>query len=479
MKRSIIVLLLVVIVSGSGLAACWFFYKDQWSGESVITSDTGEEERVSVKRLYAPIVNITTEIDTITDSDLIRIFSEETDREAVLPSEYSSEIRDMLELTAGNIIELPTSEVIPYIISNPNAISLLPAEHVDFRVKTLSVNGIYIWDKNADYINYPFLFESNQPIENARKYLTFTPASINEITAVGEIILSRGVAERIIKYKDVLYPFRKITDMIKTGDYTIATLEAPLTKDCVYDGDTMVFCGDDSYIEGLPFAGIDLVSMAANHIKDYGDAGIEETIGLLDERNIAHVGAGMNSAQARNAVITEINGVKYGYLGYNAVVPNTYAATENSAGSAWANIDEMTEDITTLRPNVDMLIVMAHWGVEYTNQPSEHQKEIAHVAIESGADLIIGDHPHWVQGVEFYNGKFILYGIGNFVFDQMWSQETREGIILKLYTYGKTLKALKFIPTVIDDYAQPRPATKEESISIMNRIWEASVFTSE
>lgn len=121
------------------------------------------------------------------------------------------------------------------------------------------------------------------------------------------------------------------------------------------------------------------------------------------------------------------------------------------------------------------MIVAFHWGTEYTSTPNSTQIELAHSTIEAGADLIIGNHPHWVQGIEQYKGKFISYSHGNFIFDQMWSQETKEGVLGK-YTFNNDgLINVEFIPVIIDEYSQPRFATKAEADRVLQRMKESSL----
>jgi poly-gamma-glutamate capsule biosynthesis protein CapA/YwtB (metallophosphatase superfamily) len=130
----------------------------------------------------------------------------------------------------------------------------------------------------------------------------------------------------------------------------------------------------------------------------------------------------------------------------------------------------ITRDIRELKKKVDFVIVSFHWGIEYTSTPSAEQIQIAHQAIDGGADLIIGNHPHWPQGVEIYKGKLITYAHGNFIFDQMWSWETREGVVGK-YTFDNNgLVKVEFIPIIIENYAQPRFATETEAKNILAKM---------
>jgi len=468
-------LVLIVVCSEKNL----FLFNLKPHESSTSSSIASNSETVSVETYYVPVAGFSSSYQNLNFEE-IKNSPENGDvaLQIVIPLENREELLSIFQL--GDfplaVTTMPRTEIYDYLNAHSDIVSFLPWNEVDFRLKTLKINGTSLWEKQVDLEKYPLKFVSAETEDQSQNLPQYSSQNLIHLMAVGELILSRGVAERIIKYNDVLYPFRKVNAVLSSADFTLATLEAPLVENCVFARETMVFCGQPEYIAGLTFSGIDLVSLAANHIKDYGGGGIAETTALLDENKIAHVGAGQNREEAHWPYIAEIGNVKFGFLGYNDVVPESYGATSESAGSAWAEIDEISADIANLRPQVDVILVLMHWGIEYTNKPSERQNEIAHAAISAGVDIIIGDHPHWVQGVEFYGGKFIVYGVGNFVFDQMWSQETREGTIVDLFFYQQKLINVSFRPTVIEDYAQPRLATQEESTRILERIWETSEF---
>lgn len=441
------------------------FFPLETQGPPLVT-----EQKVELTQFFVPVTSFSSDKEEITLVEL--------QKQKLLILEEKEEMTEKaLGIENGDFEILPQEEIYNRLLAQGEDIAILPVEEVDFRVKTLKVDGIDLWDKNQKLDSYPLKTKLEITAAEQNRYFEFQRDKLTKVTATGEIILARGVAQRIEEYQDNLYPFHQVKKLLEESDLTISTLEAPASSSCQYCDHCMVFCAEPEYLAGLSYAGIDGVSMAANHIKDYyGVDGITETIEILDENNILHTGAGRDVDEAREPWIKEINGIKFGFLGYNDVVPTSYAATENTAGSAWADINNMVADIQAIKSQVDVVVILAHWGIEYTNFPSARQNEIAHAAIDAGADLIIGDHPHWVQGVEFYRGKFIIYGVGNFVFDQMWSEETRQGTIVDFIFYSDRLASIRFHPTVIEDYVQPRLASKEEKAIILNRIWEASGF---
>ena len=167
--------------------------------------------------------------------------------------------------------------------------------------------------------------------------------------------------------------------------------------------------------------------MANNHIGDAGDLGILQTMKNLDKHDIAHAGAGRNTTAAHKAALIEAGGVTVGLLGYDTIAPSYWSAPD-SPGSAHMTVKALKQDIAAARAaGADVVVVMPHWGVEYTAKPTALQQKLGRAAIDAGADMVIGNHPHWVGAMEVYKGKPIWYALGNLVFDQTWSIPTDRG----------------------------------------------------
>lgn len=307
--------------------------------------------------------------------------------------------------------------------------------------------------------------EGSVNLPNLQVKIATLPVSTFTLGFAGEIILARDVATKINQYHDYTYPFHQVADITRIPDLFFATLEAPLYgKNTPCGQDCLKFIADGETIEGLKFAGIDVVSLAANHVMDGDEAALENTLKLLDEVRIGHVGAGLSEAETLRPFIKEIRGLKVGFLAYNEIPPQKNTATALNLSQA----------IRDLKKKVDLVIVSFHWGIEYTDQPNDSQKALAHQAIDADADLVIGDHPHWLQGIEFYQGKPIFYSVGNFIFDQMWSRETREGIMVFLTFEGTKLSRVQLKPHLIENFSQPRPLLGEEKEKILNRLYQIS-----
>jgi poly-gamma-glutamate capsule biosynthesis protein CapA/YwtB (metallophosphatase superfamily) len=289
------------------------------------------------------------------------------------------------------------------------------------------------------------------------------PSKIRTLLVTGDIIPARGVNYFATVKHDFLWPFRPTADYTKNADITYINLEAPLFAGCpVSPAESFTFCGDARFVNGLTFMGADVANLANNHLSNYGAEGITATDQLLQKNGILTSGLGP-------VAVIDVRGIKFGFIGFNGVG----RAIDQTA---------LKEGIARARQLADIVVVQFHWGKEYERQPMpdrgvptpDDPVNIGHEAIDWGADIVIGNHPHWYQGVEVYKGKLITYAHGNFVFDQMWSEETREGVIGTYTFYGTQLVAASWKPVRSYDYGQPVFMNAQDSASTLQTMEAAS-----
>ncbi|MBU2523685.1 CapA family protein [Patescibacteria group bacterium] len=281
--------------------------------------------------------------------------------------------------------------------------------------------------------------------------------------AVGDIMLSREVGRKIVKAGDWKHSFLNVGEFLADSDITLANLETTVFKGRKIGAYEMSFRSEPEVLEGVKYAGIDIVSLANNHTYNFGEQGIIKTMQHLNAENIQYCGAGVNETEARQPAIIEKNGVTFAFLCYNDtdVVPDYTFASETKAGTAELVKEDMITDVKKLVDGVDFIIVSMHSGHEYHKLPNKKQKEFAKAAIDSGAKVVIGHHPHVLQPVEYYNDGIIMYSLGNFIFDQVGVWQNR-GVIANL-TFDKNEYSVKaeFTPTKITDYSKVHIETDE------------------
>lgn len=271
---------------------------------------------------------------------------------------------------------------------------------------------------------------------------------------VGDIMLSRSVGDIMATKNDYLWPFEKIADFLKGADLTFANLETPVSNRGVKVGSIYSFRSDPKVIAGLKYAGFDLVSIANNHAWDYGPKAFADTMDNLASAGISYIGGGHTEAEAHTGVIKKVGDTNVGFLGYTNLLPKSLSAMEDKAGLAILDEARMVQDIKLMKSRVSVVVVLFHWGEEYHLIHNALQERIAHEAIDAGADLIIGHHPHVVEDIEQYKGKYIAYSLGNFVFDQNFSAETMKGLAVRVWLKNNTIDRIEQIPIHISKQYQ-------------------------
>ncbi len=299
------------------------------------------------------------------------------------------------------------------------------------------------------------------------------------IVAVGDVMLGRGVGTRLRnKDKGYLYAFEEVFETLNSGDIVFCNLEAPITDrtHSLYKSGKIVLKSSVASFEAIKQAGFNVISLANNHTMDYYAEGLMDTIDILDENNILYAGAGKNLEEARKPAVMEVDGMKVGILAYSDMAHYVFAgdpyvkfeAEAEKPGIAPTNIKYILEDIEKLKDRVDILILSLHWGVEESFVIPEEQRNMAHMLIDGGADLILGHHTHQFQGIEMYKGKPIVYSMGNFIFDQN-DPENQESFILKLNYEDSILKSFTGIPVRTIGKCRVTMPKGDEAMNILKR----------
>ena len=253
--------------------------------------------------------------------------------------------------------------------------------------------------------------------------------------------------------------------------------------------------GSPRVVPALSDAGVDVVLTIGNHMLDCwggcsGAAALFDTLARLHEAGIATAGAGKDLLSARRPTVVSVETaqgpVRFAFLGYDSIAP-WYAAGDEKPGTAPLSAESVRQDVSAARALADHVVVGAGWGVEYTADPIASQREIGGIAIEAGASFVMGNHPHWVQAVEHFDGEhgaqgaLVAYSFGNFIFDQRWSVATTQGMLMELGFTSERLIGYRIRPVVIRAHSSELPwAYRPEFVDpagegrpILNRIWNA------
>jgi len=276
------------------------------------------------------------------------------------------------------------------------------------------------------------------------------------LIAVGDIMLGnhplcigRGVGAKI-KKRGPTFPFLKVASTLKEGDVVFGNLEAVLS-DSGMDRkrlSSVSMRATPEAVEGLTYAGFNILSLANNHILEHGQEALFETMNTLSQHKVKCVGVNTDMAKAREPLVVDVKGIKIAFLAYCLIPDKTAYISINDS-------EEICIDVRKAKSQADVVVVSLHWGNEFIEKPSLSQIRLAHQIIDAGADVILGHHPHVLQGVESYKGAIIAYSLGNFIFDSIFLEETKSSVILECRLSKEGVVGYKLLPTYTDDEYVP------------------------
>jgi len=422
-----------------------------------------------------PITHLTSKRETVSMEYL------SGDGNFAVPREYADMAKRLLGGSGFQTLG-SAAAIVDRVSRTPGAMGLVPWDKVGPHVKVLAVDGESLLEPGQTANDYPLASDGATAPDGGE---------LRRVVVGGDIVLDRGQYYTVIQqglgldfpldggyaaitgrtpepsyYSETGYTHEftaerrgetgKVRDYLSSADLTLANFENPVIRDSIYHPDAATFTGDLRLMPVLDQAGIDGVTLGNNHILDAGTSGLRETIAHLDDAGISHAGAGMDLNAARQPMIFDLGDTKIGVLSYHGVPSYDWTwATNRYPGTVPLLEKVMREEVEQLKKKVDIVMVMPHWGKEYIATPEPGQVEFAHAAVDAGADLFIGGHAHWPKGIEMYEGTPVYYGVGNFLLDQSWSEETSTGIFAEITLYGDRVIQTQPIPFVVLDRAQP------------------------
>jgi poly-gamma-glutamate capsule biosynthesis protein CapA/YwtB (metallophosphatase superfamily) len=350
---------------------------------------------------------------------------------------------------------------------DPQALVVVPAHALRPTVQVARVAGV-------------------DPLRDPQRYPLTAPAAtaaprVTTVTVVGDLMFGRRVGAAT-SAAAALAPLR---DRLASADLTVGNLESTLSADGRPRQGADSFAASPDVLPALAAAGFDVLSLANNHTGDFGPRAFRATLAAFDKSPIHRVGAGANADEAWRPVVINANGVSFGFVAFNAI-GETPRATANRPGAAEVrmqprtgplnrgDLQRLTSTIHDLAQHVDVVVALPHWGTQYTNVPVRDQRRVGAAMIAAGAAVVVGGHPHVVQGIQLAKRRLVVNSLGNFVFDMDFSQQTEEGVLAELVFWGRDLKGLHLAPYVIGHDFAPRLAAGARARHTLARLWSAS-----
>jgi poly-gamma-glutamate capsule biosynthesis protein CapA/YwtB (metallophosphatase superfamily) len=363
------------------------------------------------------------------------------------------------------------------------ALGFLSATHVTPSMRLLELDGVSLVgnDRVRDIADWPLSVVLEQPADDRwQQERTWV------LVAGGDSFTDRGVYQKVVQQgKGVDYPFdggtARVTGhgccdpvfndnivpryvltgnkgmvrrLFRQAELAIANHEQPVTDQAVHHTSGLRFSGKPALTRIFTRAGIDYLSLANNHIKDFGADGIEDTRRILRRHGIAFGGAGKDLEQARRISYLAAGDTRVAIIPCLGIVRPYWAGT-NQSGATPCLDRYLVPDIKKATRQADVVIVFPHWGVEYTRQPLPSMRKHAARWAKAGADLILGAHSHVAGAIEDIDGTPVLYSLGNLIFDQHWSTNTMESALLEATFHGDRLIEMRLRPYIIHDTSQP------------------------
>jgi hypothetical protein len=300
-------------------------------------------------------------------------------------------------------------------------------------------------------------------------YFSYRSNAKWSLAAVGDVNLGGDVLP-YLQSNGYDWPWKATGDLLRDNTLTFANLECTISnRGTAVAGKSFTFRGPPNGLPPMRDAGVDVVSQANNHTKDYGNDAFLDSLGYLDQYGISHCGAGADYTSAHQPAYLDANGLRVAFLAYDDIGYAGWPAGNGWPGDCDAkDTSRMVADIRAAKQNADVVVVSFHWGTERKTTPDPAQIDYAHLAVDSGADLVLGGHPHVIQGMEIYKGKLVAYSLGNFVFSP-GSNEGRYTILTRLQMDSSGFTSAVLYPAYISN-GQPVVLAGSEGDSWISQV---------
>lgn len=448
-----------------------------------------------LERFYAPVVPFATVKDETSMEELVALWRGEAPGVLIAPIELRAEMTALFGPNPGaNLVWIRLDELLPTLEANPGSTGILPFEHLHPRYKVLAVDGFNVLSNQLDAPAYPLAVALMVEGHEADALTLLLAPGVAEQTnrradqlttliMTGVTAMSRVTALRM-EQRGYTYPALIISDTLAAADITHISNEVPFLDNCVVDAsvNNLVLCSHTNYWATLEAIGTTIVGLSGNHVNDFGRDGARRSLTWYRENNIPIYGSGMNVDEACEPLLWEHNGNTFAFFAALAFYPEFAWATADLPGACYyfTNKQRILDKIAELRDQVDIIAVELQHTEIYDARPFGDQINDFRELRNLGVDIVTGVQSHVPQAQEPYEataerpGSIISYGLGNLFFDQMWSWETRTGLMARHTIYNGQLLSTEILTTVLEDYAQPRWATPEERREILNRIFNAA-----
>jgi poly-gamma-glutamate synthesis protein (capsule biosynthesis protein) len=388
------------------------------------------------------------------------------------------------------------SDVVTAAWQDRTTLAIVPFNQLEPRLVVMAVDGQNPVDNSSgfDPARYPLAAPVYTAVDRradlAQRILARTvldalppgnrnPERLTVVAMTGVTAMCRMTAAEMDR-RGSAWPAEVVGPALASADITHISNEVPFVEDCDTNTnpDNLNFCSKYEYMDTLTASGVDIIGLTGNHQNDYG---LENALGSLDfydEAGLPVYGGGRNLDDAHRPLYVEHNGNRLAFLGANSYGPRFAWATDSTPGSAPFDLNIMSAGIRSVKEQgrADVVLAELQYQESYDTEPLYDQRSDFNALVRAGADIVTGVQSHVPQGMEFTDGKLVLYGLGNLFFDQMNSTATREGMIVKHTIYEGRHISTQLLTTLLYDYGQPQWTTPEERTYLLRRVFDASYW---
>ncbi len=416
----------------------------------------------------------------------------DTIKELIVTNDTATALTPLLGAPSDLVRIVAPEALTESVWQTPHSLAILPFDQLNPRLSAQPLDGQNILDRKLDLKNYPLVVrvylegtaERAPAFYNAlHDRLAATNRDPNRMTSLvmtGVTAMGRFTAQAIDDSGDPAFPARVVAPILSQADITHVSNEIPFVDDCPPNlvHDSIRLCSKSANIETFQVLGVDIVGLTGNHAGDFGYDNYLKTLDLYKANGMKYYAGGRNEEEARQPLVIEHNGNKLAFLGANSFGPQSYWATKDKPGTNGYDAEKMKQAIAQARAQADLVFVEYQADEVYAYTPDSTNVQIFRRTLNDGADVVTGVQNHHPASIEFAkNGaREILYGLGNFSFDQMYDDEVRQGLIPRHLIYNGKLLQTELLTTMLDKYAQPRWATPQERENILRGVFGASGF---
>ncbi len=457
---------------------------------SLDVSKVDDESETRFQWVYALVAPFPTVTDDVTSDELHHLWTSGGAPLLMAESTLNAFTAIWGEPTSGSVRSVDAGQL-QDVAWSESAWAIVPFESLDPKWKVLTVNGQSPIRKGFDVTSYPLVIDFTlQPagiVDTSLWALSnYDPDKLTTIIMTGVTALVRATAVTM-ELKGSTYPGEKMRDIFREADIMHVSNEIPFFTGCPYpkpDARALVFCSDPKYMDLIKDVGTDVIELTGNHFADYGPFAMYETLDMYKAANIPYFGGGRDLQDSLKPALFEINGSKIAFIGCNKPDVGRFpTATDYQPGAAPCDFDYLPQKINSLKAEGYVVISTFQWNESYDYNPNPQQVKDFRLMADSGASIVSGSQAHYAQTMEFYDGAFIHYGLGNLFFDQMGDQDWMPPGIRRLFfdryvIYDGKLISIELITAMLEDYARPRIMNEDERAGFLEEYFNSSGWTS-